>query len=315
MKKRNLILILLLIITAAVSAQSTDLARVEYLYLPFGKSDNSISRYRALIQAPIPINKEKKNYLVIGLEYRYVDINIKDMEDVSAFSNPILPNSDSQTNLVTSVQQIDAYIGYTWTAKNDWRFGLKFGPKFQSDFEEGLQSDDVLYEGAVYAIKDKKHDTLDGNKPYRLVLGLSYSNTPGRNFPLPIINYYKEFHPNWTYTLGVPKTNVRHYLNDNHKDALQAFATLDNVYANIQQNFVPISDQNGDGKAAESIQETLGLLGLGYEHFFTKHLLFYGYGAYSVYNDFRLEDADGNKIYKINTENSPYFRAGLKFKY
>lgn len=304
-----------MLLVLGMSAQTTDLARVEYLTLPFSKSDNSINRYRALVQAPIPINKEKKNYLVIGLEYRYVDISIKDTEDVLAFMGPVPPNEGIQSNLVTSVQQIDAYLGYTWTTKNDWRFGVKFGPKFQSDFKDGLQSEDILYDGAVYAIKDKKNDTTEGNKPYRLVLGLSYSNTPGRNFPLPILNYYKEFRPNWTYTLGVPKTNVRHYLNDNHKDALQAFATLDNVYANIQENFVPTSDQNSDGKVAESIQETIGLLGLGYEHFFTKHLLFYGYAAHSVYNDFRLEDADGNKIYKINTENSPYFRAGLKFKY
>ncbi len=315
MKRNIFITSFLLLFALGITAQTTDLARVEYLTLPFSKSDNSINRYRALVQAPIPINKEKKNYLVIGLEYRYVDISIKDNEDILAFMGPVPPNENIQDNLVTSVQQIDAYLGYTWTANNDWRFGLKFGPKFQSDFKDGLQSDDVLYEGAVYAIKDKKNDTLDGNKPYRLVLGLTYSTTPGRNFPLPILNYYKEFRPNWTYTLGVPKTNVRYYLNDNHKDALQAFATLDNVYANIQQNFVPISDQNSDGKVAESIQETIGLLGLGYEHFFTKHLLFYGYAAHSVYNDFRLEDGDGNKIYKINTENSPYFRAGLKFKY
>ncbi len=314
MKRKIFSTSFLLLFALGITAQTTDLARIEYLTLPFSKSANSINRYRALVQAPIPINKEKKNYLVIGLEYRYVDININDSEDVEAFTEPT-PTSNFQDNLVTSVQQIDAYLGYTWTTQNNWRFGIKFGPKFQSDFENGLQSDDILYDGAVYAIKDKKNDTTGGNKPYRLVLGLSYSNTPGRNFPLPILNYYKEFRPNWTYTLGVPKTNVRHYLNDTHKDALQAFATLDNVYANIQENFVPISNQNADGKVAESIQETIGLLGLGYEHFFTKHLLFYGYAAHSVYNDFRLEDGDGNKIYKINTENSPYFRAGLKFKY
>jgi hypothetical protein len=87
------------------------------------------------------------------------------------------------------------------------------------------------------------------------------------------------------------------------------------VYANIQQNFIPVSNQNSENKTAESIQETIVLLGLGYEHFFTKHLLFYGYAAHSVYNDFRLEDGDGAKIYKINTKNSPYFRMGIKFKY
>ena len=113
----------------------------------------------------------------------------------------------------------------------------------------------------------------------------------------------------------MPKTNVRHYLNDNHKDALQLFATLDNVYSNIQQNFKPAITLEEEGTIAESIQLTVGLVGLGYEHFFTEHLLFYGYAAHSVYNNFRLEDGDGKKVYQINTENSPYFRAGLKFKY
>ncbi len=314
MKRNILLTAFLLLFVLGMSAQTTDLARIEYLYLPFSK-DNSISRYRALVQAPIPINKEKKNYLVVGFEYRYVDINIGEDEDLLAFMGPLISNGVIQDNLVTSVQQIDAYVGYTWTSTKDWRFGLKFGPKFQSDFKDGLQTDDILYEGAVYAIKDKKNDTLDGNKPYRLVLGLTYSTTPGRKYPLPILNYYKEFHPNWTYTLGVPKTNIRHYLNDNHKDALQAFATLDNIYANIQQNFEPTVEPAEDGTVAESIQMTTGLLGLGYEHFFTKLLLFYGYAAHSVYNNFRLEDGDGNTTYKINTENSPYFRAGLKFKY
>lgn len=306
MKKITIALIGLFFTVGSVISQTTDLARVEYLYLPFSKSSNNINRYRALIQAPIPINKEKKSFFVIGLEYRYVDINIKDAEDVMAFG----------VNPVTSVQEMDGYLGYTWAFTEDWRFGAKAGVKLQSDFEDGLQTDDVIYEGGIYAILDKKKDTLDGNKPYRFIVGLTYSTTPGRNFPLPLINYYREFKPNWTYTLGVPKTNIRHYLNDGHTDALQAFATLDNIYSRIQTSFVPNSlEQNPTGKKVESIQETIVLLGLGYEHFFTKHLLFYTYAAHSVYNDFRLENNNGDKIYKINTENSPYVRAGVKFKY
>ncbi|WP_245529105.1 hypothetical protein [Aequorivita sublithincola] len=305
MKRSVFLTSLLLLFALGMSAQTTDLARIEYLNLPFSKSDNSINRYRALVQAPIPINKEKKNFFVVGFEYRYVDISIKDDLDVISFGN----------NLVTSTQQMDAYVGYTWMQTEDWRFGGKAGIKIQSDFDGSLETDDYIYEVGAYAIKDKKKDPEEGKKPYRLIVGLTYSTTPGRNYPLPLINYYKEFHPNWTYTLGVPKTNIRHYLNDGHKDAIQAFATLDNIYANLHQNFVPLIDQGEDGTVAESIQMTLGLVGLGYEHFFTKHLLFYGYAAHSVYTDFRLEDGDGNKVYKINTENSPYFRAGLKFKY
>ncbi len=316
MKKNIIIAIALIWACGTAFSQTTDLARVEYLYLPFGKSDNSLSRYRALLQAPIPINKEKKNYLVVGLEYRYVDINIKDLEDTNALIGPRETGTAIYNNNPSSVQQMDAYIGYTWTIKNDWRLGAKVGIKLQSDFQGSSQSDDLIYDAAVYAIKDKKKDTLDGHKPYRFIIGLQYSTTPGRNFPLPIVNYYKEFKPNWTYTLGVPKTNVRHYLNDDHKDAIQAFLTLDNIFANIRNNFIPTSaQQNPDNQVVENIQETIAIGGLGYEHFFTKHLLLYVYAAHSFYNDFRFENGDGDKIYKINDKNGPYLRTGLKFKY
>lgn len=297
--------ILLGLLTLGMTGQTTDLARIEYLNLPISNSNNNIQRYRALIQAPIPLDEENKRIFIIGLDYRYLDVNIEDPEDKLAFGD----------NLISSAQQIDAYLGYAWEHNENWRFITKAGIKVQSDFEGKLISDDLIYEVGAYVINDRTDNVVEGKKPYRFIAGITYSTTPGRWYPLPILNYYKEFHPNWTYTLGIPKTNVRHYLNDNHKDAIQAFATLDNMYANLNQNFTPTIDQGEEGKIAETIQLTLGLVGLGYEHFFTKHLLFYGYVAHSVYNDFRLEDGDGKKVYKINVENSPYFRAGLKFKY
>lgn len=306
MKKIILLSSFFMFFVFGLNAQTTDLARVEYLYLPFSKSNNSINRYRALVQAPIPLDNEQKRILVIGLEYRYVDINIKDEEDVFAFNE----------HLITSAQQMDAYLGYVWKQNENWRFGLKAGTRIQSDLQGKITKEDFIYDVGIYAINDRTDNFEEGKKPYRLIVGLNYSNTPGRGYPLPIVNYYKEFMPNWTYTLGVPKSNIRYYLNDSNRDALQIFATLDNVYANIQQNFISQSpSQNPENKVAESIQETLGLIGLGYEHFFTEHLVFYAYAGHTVYNDFRLEDGKGKKIYVINSENSPYFRAGLKFKY
>ena len=301
--KKSLTVLLLLMCTATFS-QTTDLARIEYLHIPFSNSENSINRYRALAQAPIPLDDNNEKIFVVSLEYRYIDFSFKDLEDLTAFGD----------NLVDSSQDMRLNLGYTWKSKNDWRFGVRVGARINSTLENSLESDDLVYEGGVYAILDKKKDSSVA-KPYRLILGLTYSTTPGRNYPLPLINYYREFHPNWTYTLGVPKTNVRHYLNDNHKDAIQAFATIDNIFSNLQNNFVPTSTQNPNGKQVENIELTVGLLGLGYEHFFTDHLLFYGYAAHSVYNNFRLENNDGEKIYEISSENTPYFRAGIKFKY
>lgn len=306
--KSNILLSILFLamISLEATAQTTDLARIEYFHLPYSKSKNTVSRFRALVQVPIPLDKEKKNIFIVALEYRHVDIDIEDKHDVTAFNN----------HLVSATQHMYGYLGFVWKGKNEWRYGVKAGVKMESDLVGNAISDDFIYEIGAYAVKDKRRNLSEGEKPYRLIFGLVYSNIPGRWYPLPLINYYKKFSHNWTYTLGVPKSNIRYYLNHSQKDAIQVFGTLENIYANIQQNFVPLAPaQNPDGKMAESIQHTAGLFGLGYEHFFTEEFLFYGYAAHSVYSNFRLEDGDGNKIYKINTDNSPYFRVGLKFKY
>jgi len=285
---------LVLLVGLPALAQSTDLARVEYLHIPFSKSNNSITRYRVFAQAPIPLNEELTSFFVVGLEYRYHNIDIKDE----------LPFDPA---IISSVQRMDAYVGYVQRIKNDWILGGKIGGRIASNLIDGPMGDDYIFEGGVYAIKDRKNDTI--NTPWRLILGLTYSTTPGRNYPLPLINYYREFHPNWTYTLGVPKTNVRHYLNDSHKDALQAYVTLDNFFGNLQKNVIV------DGNLAENVSMTTVIGGLGYEHYFTDHLLFYGYGAHTIFTEFRLRDNKRETAYIINEDNSLYFRAGLKFKY
>lgn len=315
MKLKLPLLLSFLIFSSILSAQTTDVMRVEYLNIPFSNSSNNLSRYRVLVQAPIETNEEKENYFVISAEYRYIDINIRDAEDVSAFNGLNISSSAIESNLVNSVQQMDLGFGYTWTDETDWRWAIKAGAKIQSDFEGSLSGDDFIYDASVFAIKDKTEDVKEGSKPYRLIFGLNYSTVPGRWYPLPIINYYKEFRPNWTFTLGVPKSNLRYYFSDTRKDAVQVFATLDNIYANLQRNFIPTSNQNSDATVAASIQQTIGLLGLGYEHFFTEKLVLYAYAAHSVYNDFRLEDKNGDKVYKINSENTAYFRTGIKYKF
>ncbi|MCT8340725.1 DUF6268 family outer membrane beta-barrel protein [Flavobacteriaceae bacterium TK19130] len=292
--------LLLLISAFTLQAQTTDIARLEYMYIPFSKSDNDIARYRALVQIPIPVGKEKEEYFVIGLQYRYVDLGIEDRDELF---------TPTQIEQLQSVQRIEGYLGYVFKLNDSWRLGIRGGARINSTLNEKVGSDDVIYEGAVYAINDRRKADID--KPYRLIMGLTYSTTPGRNYPLPMVNYFRAFHPDWTYTVGVPKSNIRRYLNHDHKDALQAFGTLDNFFGNIQNNFTPA----GSNVVAENVSMTNVLFGIGYEHFFTKHLLFYTYAAHSVYNEFRLRDNDRETAYIINEENTFYFRGGVKFKF
>ena len=289
-----------ILVSVTATSQTTDLARIEYLHIPFSKSDNSINRFRVLGQLPIPLtkDKEKRKFLVIGAEYRYIDLNIE--EPV-----PFDPS------LVSSVQRIEGSIGYVTEMGNNWLFGAEMGARINSTLQDSPSGDDFIYEGSVYFIKDVDAENSPSNKEYRLILGFTYSTTPGRNYPLPLINYHRKFRENMTYTIGVPKSNIRYYMNASKKDAIQAFATLDNFFGNIQQNIqIPDTDV-----VAENISMTNVLAGIGYEHFFTKHLLYYAYFAHTLYSEFRLRDNNRETAYIIENDNSLYFRSGVKFKF
>lgn len=290
-KNRFLVILLCFIMGSFGYAQTSDLLRLEYLNIPNPNTKNSISRFRALIQAPLKVSEG--NYVIIGGEYRYIDLTLNDMP--------------FDTEDLNSVQNVEATLGYLHKSKNtDWIYAGKVGARISSNFETKLTSDDYIYIVTGYAIRDRT-DEGKADKPNRLIFGLEYTTTPGRNFPLPIVNYYREFAPNWTYTLGVPKSNIRYKFDA--KNHVQSFITLDNYFANIQGNKVV------DDKVAENISSTQVLLGLGYEHYFTKHLLYYGYAGYTISNDYRLRNNNRDEIYKIEEKNSLYFRTGIKFKY
>ena len=87
--------------------------------------------------------------------------------------------------------------------------------------------------------------------------------------------------------------------------------TLDNFFGNIQDNIVI----QGNPVVAENISMTNVLTGIGYEHYFTEHLLLYVYGAHTIYNEFRLRDINRETAYIIDDANSFYLRTGLKFKF
>ena len=290
---QRLLLLSIIVMTSfsIVYGQSSDLFRLEYLNIPNSNTKNSIQRFRLFVQAPLKVSEG--NYIVVGGEYRYIDLSWQDVPFA--------------TEDLQSVQNIEASLGYVHMSKNtDWIYAGNIGARISSNFETQLISDDYIYVARGYAIRDRTEQGKS-DKPNRLIFGFEYTTTPGRNFPLPIINYYREFAANWTYTLGVPKTNVRYKFDTiNH---IQAFLTLDNIHANIQGNKLI------NGKLAEHISATQVLGGLGYEHYFAKHLLYYGYVAYTISNDFRMRDDKREDIYTIDDGGTIYFRTGIKFKY
>ena len=297
MIKQARFIIALLLFTGTMSAQLTDLARVEYTYFPQSDSDNSFRRFRSFINVPVKLKEDV--YLVPGFEYR--NVNLK-FEDVTPFSREDLDR----------FQSFSFSLGYTQKLNDKWRLGAKIGTRITSNFStESFSSSDVVHTGAVYFINDKTKDGLD--KPWRLIVGGRYDTESGRPFPLPFVNYYREFHPNWSFTLGVPKSNIKRYFGKNREHIIQSFLSLDGFYANIQDN-VEVNIPEGEFETAESISMTVALFGLGYEYCFTKHLVFYFYAGHTVINDIRLRDGDRNDVFTINDKNTFYGRSGIKFK-
>ena len=284
------------LIGVIASAQVSDLARIEYTSIPQSKSENSVSRFRAFVNYPIRM-KWEDCYLVVGIEYRNLDLD---------FNDPVPFSVDN----LGKFQLFRTTVAYTFKMKRNWRFAAKVGLEVDSNFDESkITRNDTKFTGALFFIKSKMGDEVE--KPSRFIIGLNYSTNAGRPFPIPVINYFKKFRPNWTYSLGTPKTNIKHILSK--KQTLQAFVTLDGFFSNIQNN-LEINNVDGSVSSADNISMTLVLGGIGYEYHFTKNLLLYAYGGHTFYNEIRLRDTDRNNLFRINNENTFYFRTGIKFK-
>jgi hypothetical protein len=299
MNLKNELFVLLLLITVTLSAPSyaqlTDIARVEYTYFPQDKSDNTFSRFRAFFNVPVQIDDDA--YLVPGFEYRNVNMEL---------GEPVpFDKSDKE-----HFQNFTVSLGFTDKLKNGWRYAFQAEARLASNFEYTLVRDDLIFGGSVYFIKDRTGTNIENppEKPWRLVAGINYSTTAGRPFPLPFVNYYREFAPKWSFGLGVPKSNLKYKFSPKHK--LQAFATLDGFFANIQEN-APIV---GTDLVGENISMTVVLAGIGYDWEFMDHFVFYVYGGHTIINDIRLRDSNGNDVYTIDDRNNFYGRGGVKIK-
>jgi Domain of unknown function (DUF6268) len=287
----NNILILLLVCSFQfVEAQLTDLARLEYSFIPSTQSEDQYTRLRALINYPIKI--KDKDYLIIGAEYNRIILNLED-------------DYPFNTSDLQRLHIVDLNLGYTFKCRNDWRLGVKINPRIASTLTQSLTSDDIFLNGGIFAIKDRTNAT-DIKNPYRLILGLTYNTTAGVPFPLPFVSYYRRVNEKWSFSVGVPKSNLKYFFTES--SMLQIFAGLDGYFANIQK------PMNINDKLVNSISLSVAIGGLGYEYCFTKNLVAYSYIGYTFRLNNVLRNEDRDEVFRLNDLNAFYLRTGLKFK-
>ena len=273
---------------AAVSmmAQSTDLARIEFTSLPQGPSEIDSERYRALINVPIKVGQE--DYLILGGDYSYIHFT----------SENTLPFESSE---LRNLHVVDFNLGYVGRWNENWRYIWFFTPRVASNLVDGLKLSDILINATISLWKERQ----DLEKPFRLVVGLSYNSTTGIPVPLPLVSYQKRFHPDWTFTLGIPKSQLRYNINENHLLDMALF--LDGYFVNIQNE---ITVPSGERAEAISLSAVVGTL--GYQWKWNDYLSFYAQLGHTIRQKGILRDGNRNDVFLINSEESLYFRTGLK---
>lgn len=286
------LLIILFIGIGNCSAQLSDLAKIDYTRLPKGNSDVGYDRLRGLFNYPIKVNEG--SFFLVGLDYSKIELS---------FDSGI---EDFDVNTIEDFQLLDLNIGYTFKMNENWRFGARFTPGFSSNLVKNLSFEDAVFSGDIVFIKDKRHDDKVA-KPYQLILGVSYSGNRGIPFPLPFISYYRKFHPNWSYKLGVPKSNLQYHLSK--KSRFKLVAELDGFTSNIQDGLLVNSDE-----IADKINMSIIIGGLRYEYKFTDHLELYLNVSNILNSSATLKDRKNNSIISVNKNNTYYFRSGIRFK-
>ncbi|MFT5848156.1 DUF6268 family outer membrane beta-barrel protein [Psychroserpens sp.] len=285
-----LCVMVLCLLSQLVNAQLTDLARLEYSFIPKSNSEDQYTRLRALVNYPIKLKKD--SYLIIGGEYNRIILNL---EDEYPFN----------TSLLETINVIDLNIGYTFKTSEKWRLGFKFNPRIASTLTSKLTSDDFFLNGGAFAINDRTKDKT-AKKPYRLILGLTFNATTGVPFPLPFVSYYRRVNEKWSFSAGIPKSNIKYFFTES--SMLQTFIGLDGYFAHLQE------PPTINGKQAENISLSLAVGGLGYEFCFTKHLVAYMYAGYTLRLNNVLRDENREEVFKLDDVNAFYLRTGIKFK-
>ena len=254
----------------------------------YQKNDTGISTTRYKFLANIPFKVNKKDYFISGLEYNHFNVGY----------SKSLPFETSEIERFTVV---DLNLGYITKWNENWRLVTILTPRFASNFTEGTSSDDFFFNCTATFWKEVKNS----DKPFRIVLGLSYNSTTGLPIPLPVISYNKRFHEKWSYTLGIPRMNFRYHPDDHN--ILQLALLLDGYFLNIQNNIM-LSGGNVGSKTSFSAL----VLGLEYQYKITKQLSFYVLGGKSILQEGILRDDQRNNVFVLNDESNLYFRTGFK---
>ncbi len=270
-----------------IQAQSTDIFKIDYLNIPENDTGIKTQRYKLLFNLPIKLN-EKKDYLITGLEYNRFDIGYSrefpfDKRDLIRF------------------HVVDLNLGFITKWNENWNLVTILTPRLASNFTDGIMTEDFFMNATATLWKEN----TKADKPYRIVLGLSYNSTTGLPVPLPLVSYYRKFHPKWSFTLGIPRSNFKHHVTKNHTFEMALF--LDGYFLNIQDNIALPMNQ-----LASKISLSALVGAVGYQYNVSKRMALYAFFGRTFEQEGKLRNDERGDVFLLNDESNLYIRTGFK---
>ena len=290
MRRPNEFIIWVLFVLAALQpllSQTPDVVRVEYMLMPANSEEVETSRVKLVLNVPLALRK-KQDYIILGAEYNRFSFEVADN---------LFPNATD----IGKFHVVDINLAYMYKWSEQWRVVGVVTPRWSSNFVTEVQKEDFNMNYTAGAYKNIK----DVEKPFILVLGISYNATSPVQIPLPFAFYEKRFHPKWSYIVGVPKSAMKYFTKKGHFFQTELF--LDGYYVNIQNNILLL-----DTNLATDISSTALLLTLGYQYKITKDTSFYLVGGHSLFQNGVLRDENRKNVFSSNDALGLYFRAGFR---
>ncbi|MFS4416717.1 DUF6268 family outer membrane beta-barrel protein [Maribacter sp. 2307ULW6-5] len=267
-------------------AQTPDVFRAEYMIMPSNRLHVETIRYKGVLNLPIRVGKT--DFLILGGEYNKFRFGLP--------AN-LIPNPEELEHFHVA----DINLAYVHQWNKDWRLIAAVTPRWASNFTQGTQREDFVVNFTAGALTDRK----DLEKPYLLVLGLSYNATAPVRVPLPVVYFEKRFHPKWAYILGVPKTGLKYFTKKNHFFQTEFF--LDGYYVNVQNDILL-----GNNGLATDVSSVSLLWAAGYQYKFTKEMSVYLMAGHTIFQNGVLRDGDRSANFTLNDGPSLYLRTGFR---
>ncbi len=268
---------------------NTEIAGFEYTTIP-NVGDTGIEKYT--LNLNLGKRFKKRGTVGVGVSYTYYDF---------MFNNASL---DFDALSYENIHTIKSRFFFKYFINTTWSANVMFAPMLSSNFEGSLSHEDVIISSAVTLSKSWSNEKASS----LFTFGIGFGTALGAPQLIPIVSFKKKVNETWSYSLGVPRTEINYHFDSRH--TLSTTASFNGLFGNISST-VDFQDLGSfvDTKLQYNSLDT----SLDYRYRIQPNWTTIIKIGYSPWNQLKILDNENNEIYDFEPNSSLFIAMGLKF--